>query len=129
MRSDAGNDSNDLLSERFGMFVIYWLPIAILVASGFFAVGNVWRTAIWAGVFTTMGAGCVVNAFRCGRVHCYATGPFLLLVAVVAVFYGLWIAPFGARGWNTIAIIALVGGIALYYLPELFFGRYRQKSK
>ena len=129
MRADGADDPSDLLSGRFATIAIYWLPIAVLVASGFFAVGSAWRTAIWAVVLITMGVGCLVNALRCGRIHCYATGPFFLLMAAVAVLYGLGIAPLGAGGWNTIALITLIGGIALYYLPELWFGRYRQKPK
>ncbi len=123
------DDSSDLLSERFATIVIYWLPIAVLIASGFFKLGGAWRTAIWAVALITMGVGCVVNAVRCGRVHCYATGPFFLLMAAVAVVCGLGIAPFGPWGWNTIALVTLIGGIALYFLPERFFGRYRQRAK
>jgi hypothetical protein len=32
-----------------------------------------------------MGVACIVNALRCGRVHCYLTGPFFLLMAVIAL--------------------------------------------
>ena len=129
MRPDGDGDSLDLLSDRFATIAIYWLPIAVLIASGFFAISNAWRGAIWAVALVTMGVGCLVNALRCGRVHCYATGPFFLLMAAVAVLYGLSVAPLGPRGWNTIALVTLVGGIALYYLPELIFGRYRRWSE
>jgi hypothetical protein len=129
MRTDGADDSRDLLSDRFATIAIYWLPIAVLVASGFFPIGNAWRTGIWAVALTTMGMGCVFNALRCGRVHCYATGPFFLLMAGAAVLYGLGIVPLGPRGWNTIALVTLVGGVALYYLPELFFGRYRPRPE
>ncbi|MGB8907331.1 MAG: hypothetical protein WCC84_01145 [Candidatus Cybelea sp.] len=50
-------------------------------------------------------------------------------MAAVAVLYGFGIAPLGARGWNTIALVTLIGGIVLYYFPELLFGRYGQKLK
>lgn len=129
MRSDDAHDSRDLLSDRFATIAIYWLPIAVLIVSGFFTISNTWRSAIWAVALITMGAGCVFNALRCGRVHCYATGPFFLLLAAVAILYGLGIAPLGPRGWNTIALVTLVGGVALYYLPELFFGRYRARPE
>lgn len=126
MRPDGAGESVDLLSDRFATIAIYWLPIVVLVASGFFAISNGWRSAIWAVALVVMGVGCLVNALRCGRVHCYATGPFFLLMAAVALLYGLGVAPLGPRGWNTIALVTLVGGIALYYVPELFFGRYRR---
>lgn len=129
MRPDGAGDSLDLLSDRFATIAIYWFPVALLVASGFFAVSNTLRTVIWAVALTTTGVGCVVNALRCGRVHCYATGPFFLLMAAVAVLYGFGVAAPGPRGWNTIALVTLVGGIGLYYLPELFFGRYRRRPE
>ena len=129
MRPNGAGDSRDLLSDRLFTIAIYWLPTAVIIASAFFAVGNAWRAALWAVALTTMGIGCVVNALRCGRVHCYATGPFFLLMAAVAVLYGLGIAPLGPRGWNTIALVTLVGGVTLYYLPEVFFGRYRSRPE
>lgn len=129
MRTDGADDSRDLLSDRLATFAIYGLPAIVLVVIGFVNVGNTWRTAVWAVALATMGVGCVVNALRCGRVHCYATGPFFLVMAVVAVLFGLGVAPFGALNWNEIALAALTGGVALYYLPELVFGRYRQRRQ
>ena len=127
--SERAGDPLDLLSDRFATVAIYWLPIAVLVGSGFFALSNTWRSVIWAVALVTMGAGCLANALRCGRVHCYATGPFFLLMAAVAVLYGLGVVPLGAPGWNAIGLITLVGGAVLYYLPELFFGRYRRRPR
>ena len=124
---DGAGNSRDLLSDRWATIAIYGLPIAVLVASGFFRISDVWRSVVWVAALTTMGIGCLVNALRCGRVHCYATGPFFLLVAAVTILYGFGIVRLGARGWNTIAIVTLVGGIALYYLPEVFFGSYRRR--
>ena len=74
-----------------------------------------------------MGAGCVANALRCGRVHCYFTGPFFLIMAIVALLYGLGIVPLGRFGWNTLAAIALVGVLIFYSVPEVFIGRYRRE--
>jgi hypothetical protein len=129
MRPGGADASRDFLSDRFATIAIYWLPVAVLVVSGFFGMGNAWRGAIWAAALTTMGAGCVVNAVRCGRIHCYATGPFFLAMAVVAVLYGFGIVRLGAHGWNGIALVALIGGVALYYLPELLFGTYRRRPE
>ncbi len=129
MRPDGPDDADDLLSDRVATIAIYWLPIAVLVASGFFRMSSGWRGAIWAVALITMGAGCLVNALRCGRVHCYATGPFFLLVAVLAVLYSLGLIPLGVHGWNTISLITLIGGIALYYVPERLFGKYHRRSE
>jgi hypothetical protein len=119
--------SRDLLSDRFATIAIYWLPIGILVVSGFFRMSDGWRGVIWAAALAVMGFGCSINALRCGRVHCYATGPFFLIMAAVAVLYALKVVSLGAHGWSTISIVTLAGGIALYYVPEILFGRYRRR--
>jgi len=119
------NEARDILSNRLVTGAVFWLPAIALVASGFLDIGQGWRTAVWIVALTTMGAGCIVNALRCGRVHCYATGPFFLIMAMVALLYGLDLVQLGKHGWNLIAATVLVGAIALYWLPEVFFGRYR----
>jgi len=76
------NQSRDSLSDWRFAGSMYWLPALALIASGFLSVDQVWRTAIWTVALTTMGVGCVANALRCGRVHCYLTGPFFLIMAL-----------------------------------------------
>jgi hypothetical protein len=117
--------SRDLLSNRLLTAFVYWLPALGLIASGFFEIGQGWRTAIWTAALTIMGVGCIANALRCGRVHCYVTGPFLLVMAIVAVLYGLGVLPFGQDGWNALGLVVLIGAVVSYWLPERFFGKYR----
>lgn len=117
--------SRDILSNRLVTALVYWLPIVVLIASGFFEIPLGWRTAIWTAALTIMGAACVANAMRCGRVHCYVTGPFFLVMAVVALLYGLGVLPFGQDGWNVIGLIVLIGFVVTYWLPERLFGKYR----
>ena len=99
--------------------------MAILMA-GAPAISNGWRTVIWTGALVTMGGACIVNALRCGRVHCYLTGPFFLLMALIAMSYGLGILRLGGNGWNVLGLLTLIGAIALWCLPETFLGKYRQ---
>jgi peptidoglycan/LPS O-acetylase OafA/YrhL len=120
------NESRDILSNRMLAGAVFWLPALVLLASGFFDIGQGWRTAIWVVALTTMGAACIANAIRCGRVHCYATGPFFLIMAIVALTYGLGLTPMGKHGWNLIGLTVLVGAIVLCCLPETFLGRYRR---
>jgi len=127
MKSDTTTcESRDILSSRRRVFVLYWLPAIAIVVAGAPAITNGWRTVVWVVALAIMGAACVVNALRCGRVHCYITGPFFLLMALAALLYGLGILRLGGNGWNLLAPIALIGTIALWYLPEMFLGRYRK---
>jgi len=81
---------------------------------------------VWTVALATTGVVCIVNALRCGRVHCYLTGPFFILIALVALSYGLDILRLGGNGWNLLGLIALIGAIALWCLLEMFLGKYRK---
>ena len=118
--------SRDILSSPWRAFAVFWLPaIAIVVAgcSGFSSIG---RTIVWTVALGTMGAACIANALRCGRVHCYITGPFFLVMALVTLLYGVGVVSLGRNGWNLIGLTILVGTIVLWCLPEMFLGKYRK---
>ena len=127
MKSDTTTcESRDILSSRRRVFVLYWLPAIAIVVAGAPAISNGWRTVVWVVALAIMGAACIVNALRCGRVHCYITGPFFLLMALAALFYGFGILHFGGNGWNLLGLIGLIGTIACWYVPEMFLGKYRK---
>lgn len=118
--------SRDILGNRRIAGVVFWLPALAVIASGFVEIGQGWRTAIWVVALTTMSAGCFANALRCGRVHCYLTGPFFLAMAIIALLYGLGVVSLGGAGWNILGLTVLVGALALWLIPEFFFRRYRR---
>ena len=64
--------------------------------------------------------GCVVNVKRCGRLHCYVTGPIFLLAAVYVMLAEGNIAPLRP---NLFALVIL-GVAVLACFAELPFGRY-----
>ena len=69
---------------------------------------------------------CLLNASRCGRIHCYFTGPFFILGAVTSLGYGIGLLPFGPSGWKWIGNITIIGAIMLSSIPEFVLGRYRR---
>jgi hypothetical protein len=83
---------------------------------------------VWPVLLTFMGAACILNARRCGRVHCYVTGPFFLLLAVLSLLYGVGVLPLGAHGWSTLSALLLIGSAVLICAPEWFVGRYRSSE-
>jgi len=130
MKSDATTcESRDILSSRSRVFMLYGLPAIAIVAVGPLAISSGWRAVVWTVALATMGMACIVNALRCGRVHCYLTGPFFLLMALVALSYGLGILHVGGNGWNLLGLITLIGAIALWCLPEMLLGKYRQPNR
>ena len=121
--------SRDILSRPLLALLLFLMPAVAIVVAGnsYFSTG--WRTLIWTVSLGIMGIACLVNAARCGRVHCYLTGPFFLAMAVLTLLYGLGIAQLGRHGWNLLGSAILVGAIALCCIPELLFGKYRKASR
>jgi hypothetical protein len=83
---------------------------------------------VWPAVLTLMGVACLLNARHCGRIHCYFTGPFFLLLALIGLLYGLGLIPLGPRGWSVLSIALVAGSVALVCVPEGLFGRYRSSA-
>ena len=63
--------NNDLVGTRVA-WVVWYLPSLLLVAGMFWSNGRLW---LWTPALLVAGMACVVNAARCGRLHCYFTGP------------------------------------------------------
>src|SRR2546426_7950941 len=103
----ATPDQRDLTGRTVGRFVLWGLPLVAFVAG--FVVGPTLRTVLWTAALTVAGTACVANAARCGRLHCYFTGPFLLLGAVVTLTYGLGVLPLGPGRWGSIGLVVAGG--------------------
>src|SRR6516225_7544923 len=118
MPCDTPGNRSDILSRPLLSFLIYCLPVIAIVVSGYEQVSRAWRTGIWTAALTVMGVACVANAIRCGRIHCYITGPFFLMVAIGTLLYGTGVISLGTNGWNVIGLTILIGAIVLCCLPE-----------
>jgi hypothetical protein len=82
-------------------FLFNWgITILVLVSVNF--VQGFWPISIvlWMiiGSFTWMGIGCVINAARCGRLHCYFSGPIFLIGALATFLVGFGFADLGSIG-------------------------------
>jgi hypothetical protein len=121
--------SRDLLASPWGTLVIFCVPIIAMVVTGRASFGAKWRTIVWIIALGTMGLGCVVNALRCRRVHCYATGPFFILMELLTYLYGTGVVPLGRNGWGVIGLTVLAGAIVLCCLPEMVWGKYRRRQE
>jgi hypothetical protein len=101
----------------------FWGPGIVLIA----IAGNFgwWgRTGAATAGLLWLAAMCLWNAARCRRLHCVITGPFFLLMALIVVLAGFRIVSFGAQTWNVINCAIVIGGVVLWCVPELIWGRY-----
>lgn len=121
--------ANDLLASRGTTILVYGVPSLAIAATGTLGAGEAVLTLVWTLGFTVMGVACIVNAVRCGRVHCYVTGPFLLLAAVAALLHGLGVLSLGPNGWQLLGMVAVAGTVVLVVVPERLWGRYSSKAK
>ena len=123
----------DILSNPSLTFALFWLPLIAIIVSGGSGLSSCWRTIVWVTALVIMWTACVVNALRCGRVHCYITGPFFFVMALVTLLCGLGVVSLGRRGWIVIELTILVGAVCLnlpprdlsWEIPEGRTGEYR----
>jgi hypothetical protein len=106
--------------------VIWGVPLATLLISP--RIGTRYLVILWPVLLAFMGVGCLLNIRRCGRTHCYVTGPFFLVLAAIALLYGVGVLPLGTRGWSTLSLLLVLGSVALCCGSEWIFGRYRSSG-
>ena len=117
--SVASCQANDLTCNSKGLF-LWCVPIAALIVGGSWPKTRAW---LWTPALLVMGIGCLANAARCGRVHCYLTGPLFLLAAVYVALSEFHVAPM-----NPNALLATVVGLTiLAYVLEFPLGKYRKR--
>ncbi len=120
-------DQRDLTGRKVGRFVLWQLPLIAFIVG--YWVGPIGRTVLWTAALTAAGTACVANAARCGRLHCYFTGPFLLLGAVVTLTYGLGVLPLGPGRWGTIGLVVALGSCVFACVPEWIWGKYVTRAR
>ena len=122
MNDQAKSRERDMLGSPWKTMLFWGIPALLVVIGG--SAGPLVRTVLWTAAFAGAGAACLVNAQRCGRRHCFYTGPFLLAAALTSLLYGLQLLPLGPHGWNWIAGCTLVGSILLCCGLEAILGKY-----
>lgn len=107
----------DLVCARIGI-LLWWLPAA-LVLVGLWAPSL--RAALWIPSFAVMGIACLANARRCGRLHCFLTGPLFLFGSVATAL--------DAGPWLVLVIVAAgtVAAFALEWLRGSYVGTSRSE--
>lgn len=114
--------------SNFSSYMLAWgLPGIILVAGIFLEPST--RTVMWAMALVWKGVACLANAARCGRTHCYFTGPYFLVLAVVTALHGFQIVWLGAYGWLWLGLMIVAGGGALWFVTERAWGKFFKVPK
>jgi hypothetical protein len=110
------NGRRDLVAG-WSAFYLWIIPSALILVGAFVPDA---RTFFWSPSFALMGLSCLVNARRCGRLHCHATGPLFLAAALASALdaFGVPLLP-----WKTVLVLVVVG-TALAFICEWVRGKY-----
>ena len=104
--------------------IVWWgLPIAIGLSSDLLHLPFRVGAGVCAVAFAWMATGCVLNARRCHRVHCYISGPVLLGGAAVAGLVAAGGLDLSPRMFGNVVSAILVLAL-LSFVPEMVWKRY-----
>ena len=121
--SELDKPGNDWV-RRPGMGFVWWcLPLGIGVAANYFTLSSRAAALIWMGSFVWMGTGCLLNARRCHRLHCYISGPAFFIGAAALAMFTAGIALLGSHSLNNIVGITLATAL-LSFAPEMMWRKY-----
>lgn len=117
------------LSARRGSFLSIWLaPILLAGVVTLFVPDPPWAAPIaWTAAFSWMGGACLINARRCGRLHCYFSGPILIVGALTALALAIGAVDLGVHGL-TITVAVMLALAILTYGLESVWGKYRRQA-
>ena len=118
--------SRDALRDPLGVALWWGLPLVAGWSAEVLPISPLAETLVWAAALTWMGTGCVVNARRCHRLHCYISAPVLLLGATAVVLAGLGWTPLGPHTASDL-VNGSLGLALLSCLAEPIWGRYRSR--
>ncbi|MFW8635867.1 hypothetical protein [Cribrihabitans pelagius] len=113
----------DLLGSSLSAILAWWLPIGAMVLAIPLPDGP--KAGIWLLALVWMGGACLLNARRCGRVHCRYTGTYLLAMTLPVLGHGTGLMPLGGKGWLWLGLAIGGGTAAIWGLSERIMGRYR----
>lgn len=113
-------ESEDLLRGWKGV-LLWCVPIAGVIVGLSWPKGRAW---LWIPAFLVMGGACLANAARCGRLHCYLSGPLFLLAAAYVVLAEFQVVPMRPGIFlDTVVVLSVIACLA-----EIPFGRYRRRA-
>jgi hypothetical protein len=110
--------------RRPGMGFVWWcLPLGIGLAASYLASSPRATALVWMVMFGWMGTGCILNALRCHRLHCYISAPVFFLGAAALALFAAGIALLSSHSLNNIVGITLTAAL-LSFVPEMIRRKY-----
>jgi hypothetical protein len=109
--------THDLVRGARSFLLLWGLPLALVVLGLAWPRVQVW---LWVPAGVIAGSACLANASRCGRLHCYLTGPLFLAGAAATLLAHLGVLRLDPA-W---ILAAMVIGTGIGYAAEWIRGAY-----
>ncbi len=122
--TETARRGRDLAGGMLRPLLVFGLPALAVIGTGLGRFPERVLTIVWPLAFLWLGIACLTNAVRCGRVHCWFTGPFFLVLSALSLLHGTQTLPLGPDGWWLLGKSFGIGAGILYFLPERIWGRY-----
>ena len=117
-------ETKDCVRQPLG-FCLWWgLPLLIGASVRLLQLPFRAGAGVCALLFAWMATGCILNARRCHRVHCYISGPVLLLGGAFAALVASGALKPGPRMFGNLVGAVLIMAL-LSFVPEMVWKRYR----
>jgi hypothetical protein len=124
MNEQPVNEAANDWVRRPGMGLVWWcVPLGVGLAANYFAPSPRAAAPIWLVSFFWMGTGCVLNARRCRRLHCYISAPAFFLGAAALALYSAGVALPGPHSLNNIVGVTLAV-VLLSFVLEMIWRKY-----
>jgi hypothetical protein len=114
---------NDWARQPLSVCLWWGLPVAIGASASLLHLPFRADAGLCAVLFLWMAMGCLLNAMRCHRLHCYISGPVLLAGAVFAALAARGLIDMSPRVFGNAVGATLVLAL-LSFLPEILWKRY-----
>jgi hypothetical protein len=124
---NSGPANRDWVSNSRIYTALWGLPTWALVVGIFLPPPM--RTVVWAVALIWKGVACIANARQRGRTHCYFTGPFFLIMALLVLAHGGGIVPLGPNGWLILGGVLVAGTAGIWWGSEGLLGKYVVSSR
>jgi hypothetical protein len=104
--------------------VVWWgLPLTVGLASNLLHLRLTDAAWIWSVAMAWMGIGCLLNARRCRRLHCFIAGPAFLLGAAAAALIAAGVIHMGSHALSYVTFVVFALAL-LSFIPEMVWRRY-----
>ena len=121
--ANTNDGQKDLVQQPVSAMFWWGLPIAIGLAADFLHLPFLIGAGLCAVLFLWMATGCLLNAARCHRLHCYISGPVFLLGAIFAASVALGVVAVSPHVFGSVVGATLILAL-LSFVPEFVWKRY-----